>query len=114
MPEQDWRTDNWAGHKPTFWKYGRDYRNCQFPRTGKEAFGPLWDDAVPDEVTNDNLDNFLNFKLPMGAILLIILLIVILSFVVPGIRQVLVLLWDMLNWVWISSDEMFGRIIQNG
>lgn len=34
MPEKDWRTDNWAGHKPT--KYHYNDRNMHFPRSTKE------------------------------------------------------------------------------
>ena len=32
--EKDWRTDNWAGHKPTKWNYNDP--NMHFPRSTKE------------------------------------------------------------------------------
>lgn len=34
MPEKDWRTDNWAGHKPTKYRYNDP--NMHFPRSTKE------------------------------------------------------------------------------
>lgn len=32
--EKDWRTDNWAGHKPTKYRYNDP--NMHFPRSTKE------------------------------------------------------------------------------
>ena len=88
MPEQDWRTDPWAGHKPTFQRYGRD-KNFYFPRTGREAFGHMWDDSVIEEVNSDDLlESFLNFKLSIGVIFLIITAVAVIGFFIPEIRQI--------------------------
>lgn len=34
MPEKDWRTDNWGGHKPVHYRHNDP--NLYFPRTTKE------------------------------------------------------------------------------
>jgi hypothetical protein len=44
----DWRTDNWAGHRDV----GRDPNNYRFPRTSREAgIGEYYSSRDDDEIT---------------------------------------------------------------
>lgn len=52
--QKDWRTDNWAGHKPVSYRYND--RNLYFPRTTKEIG---WGDYEPQ---------FTGFKKPSQKI----------------------------------------------
>ena len=46
--QPDWRTDNWAGNKPTWWRDGSDVK---FPRSMREAGIPHHFDAVEEEMS---------------------------------------------------------------
>lgn len=45
----DWRTDNWAGHKPVAWSDGS---NLKFPRTMREAGISFDFNTEPEEVSH--------------------------------------------------------------
>jgi hypothetical protein len=49
--EKDWRTDNWAGHKPT--KYQYNDPNLHFPRSTREIG---WGDYTPQVGKESNVN----------------------------------------------------------
>lgn len=103
MSVPDWRTDNWAGHKPTSYRYNDP--NLHFPRSTRDV-GWGWfrmlDENIP-EVEN---------RYTIYQIMLFVIGVFIICAIVPEIREFFVALGSLiLDW-WNAWDAMLG--VQNG
>lgn len=99
MPIPDWRTDNWSGNKPTFFRHGDP--NMHFPRSTKEIgwgwYRPLGEVDYADVEGRYTVFQIMCFAF---AVLLICAL-------VPDLRQIIYGLGQLVQDWWTMWDS-FG------
>lgn len=103
MPEVDWRTDNWGGHRPTWYRHNDP--NMSFARSTKEL-GWGWYrslDALPEEHPSAS---WLDYKVSVGTVISFFLAIFAIGIWFPEMRDVVNSLGDILNMWWHGWDTM--------
>jgi hypothetical protein len=105
MPIEDWRTDNWAGNKPRFFRHGAD-PSLNFPRSTKEIGWGWYRSFSSDDDGNIAPDSFLDYKVSIGAVLAFFGLIFAIGIWSPDIRDLVNSIGNLLNIWWDGWDRM--------
>ncbi len=102
MPEKDWRTDNWGGHKPM--SYNQNDPNMHFPRSTKEV-GWGWYRSS-DDVTEVPEPAFLDRKVSIGAVITFFLAIFVIGIWLTDIRDFANAIGSAVNTIWEGWDQI--------
>ena len=102
MPEVDWRTDNWGGHKPLSYKHNDP--NLYFPRSTKEI-GWGWYRNL-DDVSDVPSPSFLDRRVSIGAIITFFLIIFTLGIWLTDLRDVVNAIGSIVNAIWEGWDKI--------